>query len=77
MSAWILNGTFLLYRLVQINFPPFYRLVQIIFPPFLQCRDTNKLAIREGGCWLGSLGSGILVGKRYFEVLQNVDLDNT
>ena len=36
-----LIGTFLLYRLVQIIFPPFYRLVQIIFPPFLQCSDTN------------------------------------
>ena len=30
-----------------------------------------------GGGWLDSLGSGILVGKRYFGVLENVDLDNT
>ena len=30
-----------------------------------------------GEGWLDSLGSGILVSKSYFGVLQNVDLDNT
>ena len=29
-----------------------------------------------GGGWLDSLRSGILVGKRYFGVLQNIDLNN-
>ena len=30
-----------------------------------------------GGGWLDSFGSEILVGKRYFRVLQNIDLDNS
>ena len=32
--------------------------------------------IKNTGGWLNSLGSGILVGKRYFGVLQKIDLDN-
>ena len=33
--------------------------------------------VKNTGGWLDSLGSGILVGKVYFGVLQNIDLDNS
>ena len=33
--------------------------------------------VKNTGGWLDSLGSGILVGKRYFGVLQNIGLDNS
>ena len=35
-----------------------------------EARGGHSLARNTGGSWLDSLGSGILVGKRYFGVFQ-------
>ena len=37
----------------------------------------HSMVKNTGGGWLDSLGSGILVGKRYFGVLKNIGLDNS
>ena len=37
----------------------------------------GHFTVNNAGGWLDSLGSGILVWKIYFGVLQNIDLDNT
>ena len=48
-------------------------------PDQLPCKmGTERHSIvKNMGGWLDSLGCGILVRKRYFGVLQNIDLDNS